>query len=85
MSAARQIGAIPVLFAKLSEYEKGCRAAMQRAASGNFEKEFGGFTSIGYSDSKFEAQLAFVDPSLQALRSKWLEQNREAILAAIAA
>jgi hypothetical protein len=76
---------IPILFAKLSEYEKGCRAAMQRAASGNFEKEFGGFTSIGYSDSKFEAQLAFVDPSLQALRTPWLEQNREAILTAIAA
>jgi hypothetical protein len=85
MTADRQIDAIPRLSAKLTEYEKGCRAAMQRAGKGNFEKEFGGFTSIGYSDSKFEPQLAFLDPNLGTLRERWLERNREVILRAIAA
>lgn len=85
MGSTRQVDAIPILVAKLSEYERGCRAAMQRAASGNFEKEFGGFTSIGYSDSKFDAQMAFLDPSLESMRAEWLERNREAVRAAVAA
>jgi hypothetical protein len=85
MPAPEQLQAIPLLHAKLSEYEKGCGAAMRRAASGSFEKEFGGFTSIGYSDSKFKPQLTFMDPNLSALREQWLERNRAEILRVIAA
>jgi len=85
MAAHGQLQAIPLLYAKLSEYERGCSAAMQRAASGNFEKEFGGFTSIGYSDASFKPQIAFLDGELSSARARWLEANREIVLAAIAA
>ena len=85
MPAPEQLNAIPLLHAKLAEYEKGCRAAMQRAVAGNFEKEFAGFTSIGYSDSKFKPQIAFLDPNLGAARNQWLERNRAEVLKALAA
>jgi len=85
MKATQQVDAIPLLYAKFSDYEKGCRAAMQRADNGNFEKEFGGFTSIGYSDAKFKPQLVLLDPELESLRRRWLEQNRDVVLAATAA
>lgn len=83
MGAKLQQEAIPKLHEKLAAHEQACREAMQRAETGSFDAEFGTFTSIGYSDVSFKAQMSFLDENLTTSRSMWLERNRDEILKAI--
>lgn len=83
MGADGQVDAIPHLHAKLSEYESACDDARRRAEQGNFAQEFGAFTSIGYSDTSFKPQFAFLDEQLGALREAWLSRHRQEVLNAI--
>ena len=85
MRAEAQVNALSALTAKLAAHEIACAAAMARAESGNFDAEFGAFTSQGYSDVGFKAQSIFLDGNLEEMRRNWLSENRAAVLHAIAA
>lgn len=85
MEAKKQYDSIAQLKEKFSEHEMTCHEAILRASSGNFNEEFGAFTSIGYSDTSFQAQMTFLDENLPSSRGAWLERNRNAVISAISA
>lgn len=53
--------------------------ARGRVARTSFDQEFGSFTSIGYADVGFKAQLAFLDESVQDKRIRWLAEQEATI------
>jgi hypothetical protein len=85
MGANAQVSAISMLAAKFAEHETACAAAIERAKTGDFNAEFGAFTTAGYADVNFKEQRLFLDPALKAMRTRWLNANRAVLHQALSA
>jgi hypothetical protein len=69
------------LQAKLAEHEAACSKAQATVTDeDSFSRAFGKFTSEGYADVEFAAQMTIASSDSDSIRLGWLEANQATVL-----
>jgi hypothetical protein len=84
IGADSHAGAARQLTAKLEAHESDCALAQAAVADDeSFNRAFGKFTSPGYVDVEFSAQVTIANSDSDTKRLAWLEANWESVLGAM--